>query len=133
MGRDVPVTALLALLLAACSSWVGPQAVQTWPGVKTGASVLALDEAAWKLVAVKEVSQATTPDGRLSARVVLVNLSSKDLPVQIQAIYKDKAGNPVGDETPFAMHVLPGGGGKVLELIANDAKAASYVVQVKTP
>ncbi len=133
MGRDVPVTAFLALVLAGCASWVGPQALQAWPGVASGESVQALDEAAWKLVAVKEVSVGRTADGRLSARVVLINLSDKDLPVQMQTIFRDAAGAPVGDETPFGMHVLPGGGTKVMELVANDATAAAYTLQVKTP
>lgn len=134
MGRDVPVMAVLcALLLSACTSWAGPQAVQSWPGVKNNDRVIALDKAAWKLVGVKNLHSDRTEDGRLHVRVELSNQSDKDLPVQLQVLFRDEAGQITGEDTPFQMVVLPGGGVKLHEVTAMRTDAASYTVQVKTP
>lgn len=134
MGRDVPVmAAALALLLSACSSWMGPQALQAYPGVKNDGSVVALDEAAWKLVAVKNLASDRTTDGRLHVRVELSNQSDKDLPVQLQILFRDAKGQITGEDTPFQMVVLPGGAVKLHEVTSLRTDAAAYTVQVKTP
>jgi hypothetical protein len=134
MGRDVPVTAAIAaLFLSACSSWVGPQALQAYPGVQNNNKVVALDKAAWKLVAVKNLARERTADGRLHVRVELSNQSDKHLPVQLQILFRDKAGQITGEDTPFQMVVLPGGAVKLYEVTSLRTDAASYTVQVKAP
>lgn len=134
MGRDVPVkAALAALLLSACSSWVGPQALQAYPGVKNDNAVVALDKAAWELVAVHNLASDRTPDGRLHVRVELSNQSDKDLPVQLQILFRDKAGLITGEDTPFRMQVLSGGAVWLYETTSLRTDAAAYTVQIKTP
>ncbi|MEC7948701.1 MAG: hypothetical protein VX265_14135 [Myxococcota bacterium] len=134
MGRDVPVKALfLATLLSACSSWVGPQALQAYPGVENPGKVVAIDKAAWKLVAVRNLASDRTADGRLHVRVELSNQSAKDLPVQLQVLFRDDAGQITGEDTPFQMVVLPGGAVKLHEVTSLRTDAAAYTVQVKTP
>lgn len=134
MGRDVPVkAALAALLLSACSSWLGPQALQAYPGVTNDNRVIALDKAAWKLVAVKNLASERSKDGRLHVRVELSNQSDKDLPVQLQILFRDEAGHVTGEDTPFAMVVLPGGAVKLYEVTSLRTDAAAYTIQVKAP
>lgn len=134
MGRDVSVIpALFAALLGACASWTGPQAVQAWPGVTNNDEVIALDKAAWKLVGVKNLHSDRTVDGRLHVQVELSNQSDKDLPVQLQVLFRDAGGQITGEDTPFQMVVLPGGAVKLHEVTSLRTDAASYTVQVKTP
>ena len=130
MGRHVPVVA--ALLLVACG-WHGPQALQTWPGIDQNDDVVALDKAAWKLVAVQALQTDKTDDGRLHVKFELANLSSIDLAVQVQTLFRDTTGMLTGDETAFEMVVLPGGGSKLYEATSLKTTAASFTVQVKTP
>jgi hypothetical protein len=125
--------ALAALLLSACSSWLGPQALQAYPGVTNDNRVVALDKAAWKLVAVKNLASERSKDGRLHVRVELSNQSDKDLPVQLQILFRDKAGQITGEDTPFQMVVLPGGAVKLYEVTSLRTDAAAYTVQVKAP
>lgn len=137
MGRDVPVSrpvfaALLALLLVACG-WRGPKDLQTWPGVKNGGAMIALDKAAHKLVAVQDRTVEAGADGRLHVRLELANLSDKDLTVQVQTIFRDDGGALLDDSTPFEAIVLPGNGSKLYERTSLSPKAASFLVQVKTP
>lgn len=136
MGSDVPVKRLLsaALLagLVACG-WKGPAEVQTWPGVEPGPDVIALDKAAYKLVAVQNKVVEKTDDGRLKLRIELANLSSLDLSVQVQTLYRDGEGMLTGDATPFEMIVLPGNGSKLYETAALKPSAESFTVQIKTP
>ena len=130
MGRHVSVIA--ALLLAGCA-WHGPVPAQTYPGIEPSANVVTLDKAAYKLVAVKNQVVARRDDGLLNVRLELVNLSSKDLAVQIQTLFRDTTNMPSGEDTPFQMVVLPGGGFHMYEVTSLTADAASYTVQIKTP
>lgn len=143
MGRDVPVSAgswpartlgavALGLLLSGCG-WTGPMNAQTWSDVAAGPDVITLDKAAYKLVAVQNKSTERLQDGRLEVRLELANLSSKDLPVQVQTLYRDEAGVLLDDATPFEMIVLPGNGSKLYKATSLKAAAASYTVQIKTP
>lgn len=132
MGRHVPVVAALLLALAGCG-WHGPQTLQTWPGIDGNDDLIALDKAAWKLVAVRARQADKTEDGRLHVKLELANLSSLDLAVQVQTLFRDTTGMLTGDETPFEMVVLPGGGSKLYEATSLKTNATSFTVQVKTP
>lgn len=134
MGSDVPVkrVILAAMFLVGCA-WKGPMAAQTWPGVEVGDSVITLDKAAYKLVAVQAEANETLPDGRLKVKLELANLSALDLPVQIQTLFRDANGMLLGDATPFEMQVLPGNASALYETTSLAPGAASFTVQIKTP
>ena len=95
---------LVALMFAAVvgCGWKGPLPMQTWPGVDNAEQHIALDKAAFKLVAVQTRSVSRTPGGQLQLRIELANLSSKDLPVQVQTLFRDSDGVPSGEDTPSA-------------------------------
>lgn len=130
MGRHVPV--ILALFLAGCA-FRGPVPLQTWPEIEPSSNVIALDKQAYKLVAIQGQQISRVADGRLNVKLELANLSDKDLPVQIQTLYRNKAGMLSGESTPFEMVVLPGNGSKLYETTSLKIDAASFTVQVKTP
>ena len=137
MGRDVPVirrAALLltALLLVGCS-WRGPAPLQTFKGVDETASVLAMDKAAWKLVALSQVQAERESDGRLRVVLELTNLSNLQLAVQIQTVFRDKEGMLYGDETNWQMVALPGASNYRYDVVSLRADADSFLVQLKTP
>lgn len=131
MGRHVPVTALL-LALAACA-WRGPMPAQTFPGVDSTPAVMAMDRAAYKLVGVQALQAVPEGDARLRVTVEITNLSSLDLPVQVQTIFRDKDGMLTGDETNWQMIVLPGNGSSRYEVVSLTPSPGSYTVQIRTP
>ena len=134
MGRDVPVISrLLPLLLLVACAWRGPQVLQTYPGIEHGENVVALDQAAWQLVAIANSRVQTLDDGRMKLAFELANLSDKDLNVQVQTIFRDKDGMLTGDETGWQMVTLPGNGTKLYELESMRGDVGSFLVQVKTP
>ena len=134
MGRHVSVmaAALLSALVAGCG-WRGPAPLQTFPGVTQGVDVVALDEAAWKLVAIQNRSVTTAPDGRMIVKLELANLSALDLDVQVQTLYRDAQGLPIQDNPPFEMLVLPGNGSRLYESSSLQPNPGSFTVQIKTP
>jgi hypothetical protein len=140
MGRDVPMIVgwtrggmLAAMVMMAGCGWKGPQPLQAWKAVGESDNIIALDEGAHTLVAIQTKGVGRTDDGRMSIRLELANLSKKDLTVQVQTLFRDKAGVPTGDDTPFEALVLPGGGSVLYETASLAADAAKFTVQVKTP
>ena len=131
MGRDVPVM-LAALLLAGCA-WQGPAPLQTYPELEPSESVLAVDKAAWKLVALRHIQTDREADGRLRLTIELENLSSKDLPVQIKTVFRSADGRLTGDESSWQMVVLNGGATERYDMVSMTSEAGQFEVQVKTP
>lgn len=132
MGRHVSVIcAVMLSLLSGC--WRGPAPVQTFPGVARGVDVVALDEAAWQLVAIQSRSVSTNPDGRMTIKLELANLSSLDVDIQVQALFRDAQGMPVAENPPFEMIVLPGGGSRLYEVSSVHAGTGSFTIQLQTP
>jgi len=133
VGRHVPVIVAAALsLLVGCGVRV-PAPLQTFPGVEASVDVVALDSAAYKLVAVQNRSVTSAPDGRMVVKLELANLSALDLDVQVQTFFRDQAGLPVQDNPPFEMIVLPGGGSRLYEISSLQPNPGSFTVHVKTP
>ncbi len=132
MGRRLPVAALLLALLVSCG-WRGPTAIQTWSHLEPVPNVIALDEAAWKLVSLSDIQVDRADDGRLDVVLELANLSDRDLEVQVQTVFRDAEGGLISDETNWRMMVLPGNGSARYEVRSLSTQAASFVVQVRTP
>ena len=132
MGRRLPVAALLLALLVACG-WRGPTAIQTWSHLEPVPNVIALDEAAWRLVSLSDIQVKRSDDGRLDVVLELANLSDKQLEVQVQTVFRDAQGGLISDETNWRMVVLPGSGSTRYEVRSLSTEAASFVVHVKTP
>ena len=130
MGRHVPV--ILAFLLAG-GGWRGPAPLQTLGGLSPTANVVALDKAAWQLVAVQEQRVERLDDGRMSVRLELANLSSGSLDVQVQTRFRDDAGMLLGDDTPAEIIVVPGNSSALYEATSLKANPASFSVEVNTP
>ena len=132
MGRRLPVVAALLALLVACG-WRGPSPVQTWSHIEPVGNVIALDEAAWRLVSLSDYQVARGDDGRLDVVLELDNLSALDVEVQVQTVFRDGQGQLLSDETGWQMMVLPGNGSSRYEVRSLSTDAESFVVQVKTP
>lgn len=132
MGRHVSVIVAVVLsVLVGC--WRGPAPVQTFPGVTRGVDVVALDDAAWQLVAVQSRSVSTNPDGRMTIKLELANLSALDVDIQVQALFRDGQGMPVAENPPFEMIVLPGGGSRLYEVRSLQPGSSSFTIQIQTP
>jgi len=123
----------MALALLTACAWRGPMPAQSYPGVESNDAVMTLDKAAYKLVAVRNSAISRGEDGALTVKLELVNLSSLDLAVQVQTLFRDEQGLPSGEDTPFEMIVLPGSGYKLYEVTSLKTSAADFTVQIKTP
>jgi hypothetical protein len=133
MGRHVPViAALLGLALAGCS-FKGPRPLQAFKPLDETDSVLAVDEASYKLVAMSQLQAERQKDGRLQLVVELNNLSAQDLSIQVQTVFRNQEGSLYGDETNWEMIVLPGGGDYRYEVTSLQPQADTYRIQVRTP
>ncbi len=131
-GWRAPVLALGLALFVACS-WRGPTPVQAWSHLDPVSNVIALDEAAWRLVSLSDYQVARGEDDRLEVVLELANLSSLDLEIQVQTVFRDGDGRLISDETNWRMLVLPGSGSARYEVRSLSAEAESFVVQVRTP
>ena len=132
MGRHVPVIGALALsLLLGCGPQI-PAQLQTWPGVSSD-DIVAMDKATYKLVAVRGRSVQALPDGRMRLELELANLSSLDLDVQIQTMFRDSSGMLQGEPTPYEIVVLPGDGSSLYAVTSLSVRPASFTVQLKIP
>ncbi len=132
MGRHVPVIWLVAALLTGCA-WQGPAPLQTYPDMEASDAVLAVDKAAWKLVALRHIQTDREGDGRLRVTIELENLSEKDLPVQIKTVFRSAEGRLTGDESSWQMVVLNGGATERYDMVSMNEQAGQFEVQVKTP
>lgn len=131
MGRALPVMALMVGLMGC--GWKGPKPLKAWKAVGKSENIVAMDKAAHMLVAVQTKGVGRTADGRLELRLELANLGDQDFPVQVQTLFRDASGVPTGDDTPFEVVVLPGGGSTVYETSSLTAAAKTFTVQVRTP
>lgn len=141
MGRRVPVgpswsarilSLGLLVLLVACG-WRGPTPVQAWSHLEPVSNVIALDEAAWRLVSLSDYQVNRGEDDRLEVVLELANLSSLDLEIQVQTVFRDSEGRLISDETNWRMLVLPGSGSARYEVRSLSVEAETFVVQVRTP
>jgi hypothetical protein len=123
---------VFAAFSVACA-YRGPLPAQTYPEIEPTSSVMVLDKAAYKLVAIQNMTVDRDGSGRLEVKLELANLSKKDLPVQAQTLYRDKDGMLLGDATPFEMIVLPGNGSGLYNSTSLQPQTHSFTVQIKTP
>ena len=131
MGRHVPVILSLALLVGC--AWRGPAPMQTMGDLSPTANIIAMDKAAWQLVAVQGQQVERLDDGRLQVRLELANLAMGALDVQVQTRFRGDDGMLNGDETPAEIIVIPGGSSKLYEAVSLKANPASFTVEVNTP
>jgi len=130
--RWVSTAALCAALLFGGCAWRGPAPAQVYPGVQKTDSVLALDKAAWRLVAVQNQEVERTEDGRLRVQLEIANLSNLDVAIMMQTQFRDKSDAPMGDATPFQTLVIPGAGTKVYEITSLQINPSRFTVSIKT-
>ena len=126
MGRCLSVITLCSL--AACS-WRGPAPLQT-EGFPTSPAAIAIDKAAWQLVALKNLDSSRGPEGHLQVAADLTNLSSKDLVVQVQVVFE---GALDVDESSWEVLVLPGGETTTYTKGALGTKTEQFSLRIKTP
>jgi|WetSurMetagenome_2_1015567.scaffolds.fasta_scaffold817805_1 hypothetical protein len=147
MGRDVPVrspflSAFLCVFLvlsttaaaigASGCAWKGPLPLQTL-GAPQVDNVIAIDEAAYKLVALRNHHVSRTVDKRMEVELELLNLSSADLNIQVRTVFRDGEGMLLAEAGVWQMMVLPGSGSSLYKVASLSEKAASAQIEVKTP
>ena len=132
MGRHVSVATLSLMLLAGCA-WRGPKELQAFKPLDETEAVLAVDEAAYKLVAMSQLEAKRLEDQRLQLVIELNNLSGSDLTIQVKTTFRDASGSLYGDETSWETITLPGGSDYRYEVVSLQPKADTYKVQIRTP
>ncbi|MSR64243.1 MAG: DUF1425 domain-containing protein [Verrucomicrobiae bacterium] len=127
-------TTLTALGLAlGCNSHNGAYVPVTNPAAayENTQTVVLLSEQLSEWIAVEGQQAKYSEDGRLQVFANLRNRVEKRLTVQVQTVFKDENGFPVGDETPWETIILPELSQHAYQTIAQNSKARKYTIRVR--
>jgi len=91
----------------------------------------ALDAATGAAVNCTGLQERTLGDGRLEVIANVKNRESGPARVQIQCVFLDDQGTPVGGATPWQALSLAGGSTEVVRFTAPDAAAKMYAIRVR--
>jgi len=92
----------------------------------------ALDAASAAAVNCTGLQERTLGDGRLEVIANVKNCESGPTRVQIQCVFLDDQGTPVGPGTPWQVLALAGGATEVVRFTAPKAAARMYAIRVRT-
>jgi uncharacterized protein YcfL len=132
--RLSPFAACCALaLLAGCASVPAPQAPQdtTKFTVENTVRFVALDDATEALVSCTGLAERALSDGRLEVVANLKNGGAKALHVNIQCVFLDEQGLPVGGLTPWAVVAIAADSTEVVRFTAPALIARKYSIRVR--
>lgn len=127
---------VLCVLLALCAGCTtvpskGRQAVKESDLYEKTEQFVILDKKLVKQLYFVESSRDRTADGRLIARVKVLNKSPKLLRVQMQTVFQDAAGEPTGDQTNWELILIPSNAYDYYEAKAMNTRAEDAVTRCR--
>lgn len=132
MGRFLPVTMLLAasvLVLAGCGWKPGP--IQHLGEADPAGQVNALDEGAWRCVAVNLV-RSSRASGRLEVSLELVNRGTAACTVEVGTRFLDEQGIPVDAAQVWERMLFEGGQSLIYTATSVSEAATRYRVELRS-
>ncbi len=125
--------ALAAAGLAGCRTSSGPFAPldSTKYTIESTDKFVALDETAQKNVSCTGLQERVLADGRLEVVANVRNRETRPFVVQVNCIFKDDQGAPIGDETPFRNLALPGSSTETVTFTSANNLARQYTIRVR--
>ena len=71
------------------------------------------------------------PDGRLELTANLRNREERRIDVQVNCVFKDEQGFPIGDDTPFQTLILTENAQEAVRFVSMNNRAKKYTVRVR--
>ncbi|HEY4989303.1 MAG TPA: YcfL family protein [Opitutaceae bacterium] len=132
-----PFSLLAALgalaLLAGCGTAPAPQAPQdsTKFTVENTDRFVALDPATEAVISCTGLQERTLADGRIEVVANLRNSGTKAAKVQVQCVFLDAQGTPVGDSAPWQSVSITESATEVVRFTAPGPSAIKYSIRVR--
>jgi uncharacterized protein YcfL len=129
-----PLAASLALaLLAGCASVPAPQAPQdtTKFTVENTVRFVALDASTEAVVSCTGLQERALADGRLEVIANLKSSDTKPLRVDVQCVFLDEQGLPVGGDAPWQVLTISADSTEVVRFTAPVLTARKYSIRVR--
>jgi uncharacterized protein YcfL len=130
-----PLAACCALALAAgCASVPAPQAPQdtTKFTVENTERFVALDAASEAVISCTGLQERALGDGRLEVVANLKNSGAKAVRVNVQCVFLDEQGLPVGGESPWELFAISADSTEVVRFTAPVLTARKYSIRVRS-
>jgi uncharacterized protein YcfL len=128
-------SACCALALAAgCASVPAPQAPQdsTKFTVENTVRFVALDASTEAVISCTGLQERTLADGRLEVVANLKNSDTKPDRVNVQCVFLDEQGLPVGGEAPWQQFAISADSTEVVRFTAPGLTARKYSIRVRS-
>jgi uncharacterized protein YcfL len=129
------LAACCALALAAgCASVPAPQAPQdtTKFTVENTERFVALDAASEAVISCTGLQERALGDGRLEVVANLKNSGAKAVRVNVQCVFLDEQGLPVGGESPWELFAISADSTEVVRFTASVLTARKYSIRVRS-
>jgi hypothetical protein len=122
-----------AALLTGCSSDHGAYAPKntTKYDLENQASFVDMDSRVQHSVTCSGLLKRTLPDGRLEVTANVRNREERRIEVQISCVFKDDAGFPTGDETPWKTLILTENAQEGVQFTSMNNLARRYTIRVR--
>jgi hypothetical protein len=130
-----PLAACCAFALAAgCASVPAPQAPQdtTRFTVENTERFVALDAASEAVISCTGLQERALGDGRLEVVANLKNSGTKAVRVNVQCVFLDEQGLPVGGESPWELFAISADSTEVVRFTAPALTARKYSIRVRS-
>jgi hypothetical protein len=120
-------------LLGGCAAAPGAQAPRDSAKytVENTDHFAALDPEAEAAVSCTGLQERSLGDGRLEVIANVKNRGGQPVRVQIQCVFMDEQGAPVGADGPWQALALAGDSTEVVRFTASDTRAKSYSIRVR--
>jgi hypothetical protein len=133
MKSLLPLLFLVALL-AGCST--RPAAFQAEESAKYSLEstdkFALLDRAARAAIACTGLQERFNEAGRLEIVANLRNRSREAIDMQVRCVFKDAAGDPVGDDTPWLALNLDAGATEAVHYFAQTPQARKFTIMIRS-
>jgi hypothetical protein len=125
-------TALLLALAAGCVSNPTPSAKeQAAYQAEAKLTFQPLDRGVAESVALVNVQERKSDDGRFEIAAVLRNRLNRRIEVQADCVFRDEKGFPTADEVPFQTVILTENAQEVVRFASLSPGARSYTIRVR--
>lgn len=123
--------AALALLVGGCAGGAyAPKNTDTYD-LENRANFVLLDKEVQRSVTHAGINERVLPDERLEVTASVRNRLNRRITVQINCVFRDFTGAPIGDETPFETLILTENAMQTVKFTSMTTKARMYTIRVR--
>lgn len=94
-------------------------------------TIVLLSKGVERSVTCSGLQERMLPDGRLELTANLRNREERRIDVQVNCVFKDEQGFPIGDDTPFQTLILTENAQEAVRFVSMNNRAKKYTVRVR--